>query len=103
MADIKFTPEALNDLKEIKAYISDELCSEQSANNVVAQIIASIRQLQQFPELGAPLSSIVNIGVPYRFLVCGNYNAFYKVNGTDVFIIRVLYGRRNFMRILFDK
>lgn len=103
MANIKFTPEALNDLQEIKSYISDELGNVQSANKAVSQIIDRIRQLQQFPELGASLSSIVDVAVPYRFLLCGNYNAFYKVNGTEVFIIRVLYGRRNFMRILFDK
>ncbi|MBE6578170.1 MAG: type II toxin-antitoxin system RelE/ParE family toxin, partial [Ruminococcaceae bacterium] len=41
--------------------------------------------------------------VPYRFLVCGNYTAFYKVDGDEVHIIRVLYGRRNFMQILFGK
>ena len=56
-----------------------------------------------FPEIGAPLSSIISLEVPYRFLVCGNYTAFYKVDGDEVHIIRVLYGRRNFMQILFGK
>ena len=62
-----------------------------------------IRQLADFPEIGAPLSSIISLEVPYRFLVCGNYTAFYKVDGNEVHIIRVLYGRRNFMQILFGK
>ena len=62
-----------------------------------------IRQLADFPEIGAPLSSIINLQVPYRFLVCGNYTAFYKVEGDEVHIIRVLYGRRNFMQMLFGK
>ena len=101
MAKINFTPDALEDMKEIKAYITDELCSEQSAINTIEKIMKRIRQLADFPEIGAPLSSIINLQVPYRFLVCGNYTAFYKVEGDEVHIIRVLYGRRNFMQILF--
>ena len=62
-----------------------------------------IRQLADFPEICVPLSSIISLEVPYRFLVCGNYTAFYKIEGDEVHIIRVLYGRRNFMQILFGR
>ena len=103
MAKINFTPDALEDMKEIKAYITDELCSEQSAINTVEKIMKRIRQLGSFPEIGAPLPSIISLEVPYRFLVCDNYTAFYKVDGDEVHIIRVLLGRRNFMQILFGK
>ena len=103
MAKINFTPDAMEDMKQIKAYIIDELCSEQSAINTTQKIMKRIRQLGSFPDIGAPLSSIINLEVPYRFLVCGNYTAFYKVEGDEVHIIRVLYGRRNFMQILFGK
>lgn len=103
MAKINFTPDAFEDMKKIKAYITDELCSEQSAVNTVEKIMKRIRQLADFPEIGAPLFSIINFEVPYRFLVCGNYTAFYKVEGDEVHIIRVLYGRRNFIQILFGK
>ena len=103
MAKINFTPDAIDDMKAIKAYITDELCSEQSAINTIEKILKRIRQLGSFPEIGAPLSSIIDLEVPYRFLVCGNYTAFYKVDGEDVHIIRVLYGRRNFMQILFGR
>ena len=103
MATIHFTPDAIEDMKEIKAYITDELCSEQSAINTIQKIMKRIRELSGFPEIGAPLSSIINLAVPYQVLVCGNYTAFYKVDGDEVHIIRVLYGRRNFMQILFGK
>ena len=103
MAEVKFTPDALEDLKEIKAYITEELCGETAAKNTIEKIMKRIRQLAVFPELGAPLSSIVGFEVPYRFLVCANYIAFYKVEGERVHIIRVLYGRRNYMQILFGK
>ena len=103
MANIAFTPEALNDLQEIKSYIAEDLCSELAAISTIEKIIKRIRQLTNFPDLGAPLSSIVNIDVPYRYLVCGNYTVFYKKDKSDVSIIRVLYGKRNFMQILFGR
>ncbi|MBR3934676.1 MAG: type II toxin-antitoxin system RelE/ParE family toxin [Clostridia bacterium] len=103
MADINFSPDALEDIKEIKAYITDELCSEQAAINTIKKIMKRIRQLEDFPKMGTLLSSIVNIQVPYRFLVCGNYTAFYKIENNEIHITRILYGRRNFMQILFGK
>lgn len=51
--------------------------------------------------IGAPLSSIVDIQTDYRFLVCANYLIFYRYENRIVFVSRVLYARRNYMRILF--
>ena len=102
MAKINFSPAAINDLKEIKSYITDDLCSEQAAVNLIKKIMMRIRQLEDFPEIGALLSSIVRIETPYRFIICGKYIAFYKLDGDEVHIIRVLYGRRNYIQTLFD-
>ena len=102
MAKINFSPTAINDLKEIKSYITDDLCSEKAAVNIIKKIMMRIRQLEDFPEIGALLSSIVRIETPYRFIICGKYIAFYKLDGDEVHIIRVLYGRRNYIQTLFD-
>ena len=101
MAEVKFSPEAIEDLQQIKTYIRDELCNEQAASAVIARIFQNIRTLEIFPESGAPLSSIVNFNTSYRFLVCGSYTAFYRTENGTVYIVRILYGRRDFMRILF--
>ncbi len=103
MYKIVFSPAAVDDLLKTKRYITEELGSEQSAVNTVAKITEKIRQLVDFPLSGPSLSSIINIETSYRFLVCGNYTAFYRVQGNEVRIIRVLYGRRNFMQILFGE
>ena len=66
MAKINFSPAAINDLKEIKSYITDDLCSEQAAVNLIKKIMMRIRQLEDFPEIGAHLSSIVKN--PFGFL-----------------------------------
>lgn len=103
MAEIKFSSQAITDLQQTKAYITEELCNEQAAAGTVARITKRIRQLSDFPEIGAPLSSIVDFETNYRFLVCGNYTAFYRIENETVNIVRVLYGRRNFMQILFGE
>jgi len=53
--------------------------------------------------MGVRLSSIVNIVTEYRYLICANYMAFYRIEGNDVYIIRVLYGRRDYDKVLFDE
>lgn len=103
MAEIKFSPKAISDLQQTKAYIAEELCNEQAATGAVASITRRIRMLADFPESGAPLSSIIDIETDYRFLVCGNYMAFYRFENDVVYIVRVLYGRRNFVQILFGE
>ena len=103
MSNIHYSPEAEDDLAEIKKYISEQLTNPVAALNTVAKITKRIRKLEQFPELGTRVSSIINIVSDYRFLVCTNYLAFYRTDGNDVFIVRVLYGRRYYISILFDE
>ncbi|RCX21092.1 addiction module RelE/StbE family toxin [Anaerobacterium chartisolvens] len=103
MTKLYLSPEAKNDLHEIKTYITEELLNETAALNVVTNITASIRKLSDFPGMGASLSSIVDIETQYRFLVCGHYTAFYHIEGNSVYVDRVLYGRRDFMKVLFGE
>ena len=103
MAEIMFSPEALSDLLEIKGYIEEELLNAQAAENTLADILKRIRLLSVLPQSGAPLSSVAEIENDHRFLVCGNYTAFYRYENDTVFVLRVLYARRDFMRILFGE
>jgi addiction module RelE/StbE family toxin len=101
MKKLAISPVAKSDLKEIKRYITEELDNPHAAKNVISKILQRIKTLQDFPEIGSPLSSIIEIETPYRFLVCGNYLAFYRVEKNTVFVDRVLYGRRDYIKILF--
>ncbi len=103
MAQIVFSPEAISDLEQIKKYIIEDLQNEQAAINTLSKIFKNIRMLEMFPNSGPSLTSIVDFDTDYRYLVCGNYTAFYRYENNSVYIIRVLYGRRNFMRILFGE
>lgn len=101
MSDLHLAPEAEDDLDEIKEHIAEDLENPQAALSIVSKIVKNIRMLRDHALIGAPLSSIADVDSDYRFLVSGSYMVFYRVNGSDVFIDRVLYGRRDYLRILF--
>ena len=102
MTEIRISPLAMEDLRQIRQYIADALCNETAAVKTVKKIVDGIRILETFPDSGAPLSGVVGFATDYRYVICGRYAAFYRHDGGAVFVDRVLYGRRDFMRILFD-
>ena len=103
LTKILISPEAKRDMLEIKEYITEELGSPIASKNVTDKIIKQISRLSDFPKIGASLSSIIDIETNYRFLVCGNYTAFYRYTDETAFVDRILYGKRDFMRILFEQ
>ena len=101
MAEIKFSPEAQNDLTEVRAYIAVELGNSAAADSTISGILQCIRMLEHFPESGSQLSRIISFDTGFRYVIYKNYLSFYRhVNGT-VYVDRILYGRRDYMKILF--
>lgn len=98
---IHYSKESRRDLDEIWNYIASELQNPTAAERIVSSIMDAVDQLVDFAEAGAPLASVANVESDYRFLVTGNYLTFYRVNENEVYVDRVLYGRRNYLRILF--
>ena len=98
---IHYSPESRRDLDDIWDYIVSELQNRSAAERVTNRIIDAVDPLKNFAEMGTPLSSLADIGTDYRFLVSGNYMVFYRVQGNDVYIDRVLYGRSDYMSVLF--
>ena len=98
---IHYSPESRRDLDDIWDYIVSELQNRSAAERVIDRIMNAVDPLKNFAEMGTPLSSITDVGTDYRFLVSGNYMVFYRVQGNDVYIDRVLYGRSDYMSVLF--
>jgi len=103
MFSLKISPEADSDLREIQKYISFELENPSAAQNVVSNILKAVRSLEMFPDRGNPLNTIVDIKTDYRFLVSGKYIVFYRTDDKFVYIIRILYGKRDYIRMLFPQ
>lgn len=101
--NLHISPEALNDLQGIREYIDVELENPAAALNTVSRIISAIRNLLDFPAMGRSLSSVVDIPTDYRFLVSGSYLVFYRQEEDSVYVVCVLYGRRDYMKILFGE
>lgn len=103
MPELSLSPEAKKDLADIKSYISESLKNPQAAANVVSRIIQQIKKLPQFLQIGIPLAKKVLFETKYYFVVCGNYLAFYFYKGEDIFVSRIIYGKRDYIRILFPE
>ncbi len=99
--NIYYSVEARRDLDDIWDYIEADLCNPSAAARCVNRIMDAVNQLESFSGLGSPLSSITDTDTDYRCLVTGNYLTFYRVFGNDVYVDRILYGRRDYLRILF--
>lgn len=97
MNNLHLSEEAQNDLFEIKSYNEEELLNPSAA----LATAKSLRILQNYAQTGAPLSSIADIESDYRFIISDNYISFYRAYGSEVYIDRILYARRDYMRILF--
>lgn len=100
MAKVYLSGLAKQDLSDAKRYISEELQNPEAAKRVLARIFKSLRVLEQFPHSGTPLQ-ITGIETGYRSVASGSYRIFYHGDEESVYVVRILYGRRDFMRILF--
>ena len=100
MANIVMSGQAVKDLEKIGDYISQKFKSPKTALDIIRKIKARIDKLEDFPLIGTPLSAIVAVDTDYRFLGCGNYLAFYRMQGGDVLIDRILHGRQDYVSLL---
>lgn len=96
---IRINPVAISDIQEIKAYIWED--NPSAAERMGNDIYSKLEKLAEFPQLGVSLNSRINIKTDYRFLVCGMYLIFYKIEGEFVSIYGVLNGTRDYLSILF--
>ena len=100
MFNVRFTPQAVADLEEIKRYISDDLFNPQAAADLVALAFDKIRTLVSMPQTGAQLRTNIPMLKVYRFIQCKNYLVFYRIEEKHVSVIRVLYARRDYLELL---
>lgn len=98
--EIVFTDTAKEELEEIYEYISEHLLEVGAANRLMDKIEQNILRLEQNPY------SCVEVHIKphnniYRKLVIDNYIALYEVEETykQVVIYRVLYGKRDYLKM----
>jgi len=81
---------AEEDLIEIWLYIAHD--SLTAADRLLDRIDARLQQLSKMP-LSGPMRDDLPAGM--RCLVMGNFLAFYRVEETEVVVMRVMHGKRD--------
>ncbi len=99
-------PQAEQDIDETLNYISNELCSPQSAKNLFNNILNVIEQISLFPH---SMPTIKSKKIPnceqYRWTSVKNFLLFYKIVEEDkeIRIMAFLYGKSNIIARLSKK
>lgn len=91
------SPDARNDLQEIRRHIAKEKHRPRAAARLVQRFRTTFRLLQRFPELG-PLREDIAKGL--RFFTVGSYVIYYDIMPDKIVILRILHGGRNASRHL---
>lgn len=99
---LRYTPQAIEDMAEIKQYISEELENPSAAESTVSMIFKQIDNLRGFPDIGPFLKDRIGMITEYRFLIYGSYLVFYIHEKDIVSVYRVLYKKMDYLSILFD-
>ena len=102
MKHIVFSPEALNDLEQIKNYLLDRF-GEKTAEKNIRTVLKEIRTLESYPFKGSGVWERYGIDSEYHYIYTNKNYVFYRVDSDVIKVIRVLDARRDFLKILFGK
>ena len=103
MFEIKIAPQAVADLLEIKNYIENEFQNPIAAHTTISKIIETYEDLTIFPNVGIPVEKYVSFPTDYKFVLANNYSISYRIENDAIRIVRILYSKRDFIRILFEE
>lgn len=101
MNKVFISPEAARDLSQIKQYISTELKNRSAANRMVGSILKDLHALERYPEQGPSIEALTGFQTELRILLCGKHIALYKIESESVFVVRIIDGRQDYLRVLF--
>jgi toxin ParE1/3/4 len=100
--NIVITEAAQRDLLDIFDYIAFELLEPESASRLLSKIKLKVKSLEEFPERNNIISELKYEAQNIRWCLIENYVIFYQVSEiqNQVFILRVLYRKRNWEHLL---
>ena len=100
---LRYTPQAIADLRELQTYITDMLHNPAAAQRISKAILDACGSLKRFPELGISIREKTGFETDLRMLVCNNQIALYHIDsdGDTISIARIINARQDFIRILF--
>ena len=102
MYNLKITKEATEDIDKIIAYITNVLKNPIAADNLLTEFENSFKDIAYNPKMYPFCNDIRLKQNGYRKIPVKNYIIFYKqdVEQDIVYIMRVIYGRRNYTKLI---
>lgn len=98
--NIEYSKESKQDLIGIKQYIKYNLQEPETAQKLISKIRKEINGLKSNPEIYSIIDDDIIKRQEIRKLIVDNYIVFYRVKNDDIEIVRVMYGRKNWINLL---
>ena len=98
--NVEYSKESKQDLIDIKKYIKYNLQEPDTAKRLINKIRTEINKIIDKPELYAIIDDDFIKKLEIRKIIVDNYIVFYRINNKTIQIVRVLYGRRNWINLL---
>lgn len=100
--EIVMTPDAINDLTELRNYIADVLLAPTAALNTVRAIRKEIADLSVFPAANRTMDEEPWHSRGLRRVQAKNFFIYYRIDeaGKRVYILNIIYARRDQLNAL---
>ncbi len=98
--NIEYSKESKQDLIGIKQYIKYNLQEPEIAQKLISKIRNEINNLKYDPEIYAIIDDDLIKKLEIRKLIVDNYIVFYRIKNDNIEVVRVMYGKRNWINLL---
>jgi addiction module RelE/StbE family toxin len=98
--NIEYSKESKQDLIGIKQYIKYNLQEPETAQKLISKIRNEINNVKNNPEIYAIIDDELIKKLEIRKMIVDNYIIFYRIKNNNIEIVRVMYGRRNWINLL---
>lgn len=98
--NIRYSKESKQDLVDIKKYIKYNLQEPNIADKLITKIRKEINKLLDDPEIYQTIDDDFIKRLEIRKILVDNYIVFYRIKNATVEIVRIMYGRRNWIKLL---
>ena len=98
--NIRYSKEAKQDLINIKKYIKYNLQEPNIANKLINKIKKEIAKLIVDAKIYNIIDDDFIKKLEIRKIIVDNYIVFYRIKNKTIEIVRIMYGRRNWISLL---
>ena len=98
--NIEYSKESKQELIGINQYIKYNLQESKIAQKLITKIRTQIDSLKYSPEIYAIIDDDIIKKLEIRKLIVDNYIVFFRIKNDSIQIVRIMYGRRNWINLL---